>query len=45
MGEKKNRMIFDEFAARNGFDALQPENWYKVTKSKLLSMKVTKERE
>eukprot|EP00026_Physarum_polycephalum_P001094 Phypoly_transcript_01095.p1 GENE.Phypoly_transcript_01095~~Phypoly_transcript_01095.p1 ORF type:complete len:1190 (+),score=164.67 Phypoly_transcript_01095:101-3670(+) len=33
------RKLFDEFAEKNSFDPLLADNWYKITRSKILSMK------
>ena len=33
-------MLFDKFAESNSFDPLLPDNWYKITRSKISSMKV-----
>ena len=33
-------MLFDKFAESNWFDPLLPDNWYKITRSKISSMKV-----
>jgi len=37
--QNKPRKLFDEFAEKNGFDPLLAENWYRITRSKILSMK------
>ena len=34
------REFFDSYARRNGFEALNPENWYKVDIASVLSTKV-----
>ena len=38
--EERARRFFDDYAAKNNFDPLVPENWYKVSHTDLINAKV-----
>jgi hypothetical protein len=39
-GEENTRLFFDDYAKAHGFDPLVAENWYSITRQKVLAFRV-----